>query len=80
MAKSTISEQELREQGWMYLGEYGIKDSKIHVPNQLWRKDDELIIYDPEIERILFREFNEERYQYGSGCRCSLSVGKREHK
>lgn len=57
-----ITEKELSEYGFLYLGEYGVS-TKTHRANQIWRCYDELIIYDPEEERIVWRAFNEPRYQ-----------------
>lgn len=62
MAAKHFTEQELRNIGYMYLGEYGVS-TKDHPANQLWRWRDELIIYDPEENTIVWRAFNEERYQ-----------------
>lgn len=61
MAKKTITEKELIEIGYVYLGEYGGAPPS-HRANQLWRWRDELIIYDPEEERIVWRAYNEPRY------------------
>ena len=60
--KKKTTEQELHDIGYIYLGEYGgaTKDRKA---NQLWRWRDELIIYDPEEEMIIWREWNEPRFQ-----------------
>ena len=58
-----ITEQELFDKGYIYLGEYGAA-TKDHQANQLWRWRDELILYDPEAEMIIWREFNEPRFQH----------------
>ena len=66
MRTAVITEQEMIDQGYFYLGEYGGSQGD-HVPNQLWRKNDELCIYDPEEKRILSSLFNEPRYQNYTG-------------
>lgn len=56
-----LSEKDLVKKGYLYLGEYGVS-TKVHPANQLWRFRDELVIYDPEEQRIVWRQFNEPRY------------------
>jgi hypothetical protein len=77
----TVTEAQLTEKGFEYLGEFGCC-TKQHKANQLWAWRDELVIYDPEEERIIWREYNEPRYQenYTNKPNGSLSVGRREHK
>jgi hypothetical protein len=58
----SITEQQMSEIGYVYLGEYGVA-TKEHRANQLWRWRDELVLYDSEEERIVWREYNEPRYQ-----------------
>jgi hypothetical protein len=67
-----MTEQQLIDAGYDYVGKHG--------NNELWRKRDELIIYDPDEERIVWSAFNEERYQFGSGRTGDLHIGEREHK
>lgn len=62
MCQEKITEQQLSEIGYEYLGEYG-SACKEHRANQLWRWRDELVLYDPEEQRIIWRETNEPRYQ-----------------
>lgn len=76
----TVTEEQLAEKGFEYLGEFGCCN-KQHKANQLWRWRDELIIYDPEAQRIIWREFNEPRYQenYFNHQTSDLHVGERRH-
>lgn len=78
MKNQTYSEQELFDLGYVYLGVMG-GETKSQTPNQLWRFMDELIIYDPETQTIIFREYNEPRYQcnYFNEQTGDLSVGRR---
>lgn len=79
MKPDKITEQQLSEIGYEYLGEM-CGETKLHKPNQLWRWRDELIIYDPEEEMIIWREYNEPRYQTSlTGKTGSLAVGERRH-
>ena len=55
------SEQDLKDKGFVYLGEFGCC-CKQHRANQLWRFRDELIIYDPEDEHIIWRAYDKPRY------------------
>jgi len=64
--KKKTTEQDLVNAGYDYLGPYG-QATRDREPNQLWRKHDELIIYDPEEERIIWSQFNEPRYQTRGG-------------
>jgi len=75
-----ITEQQMSEIGYEYLGEYGVAN-KEHRANQLWRWRDELVLYDPEEERIVWRETNEPRYQcdYFHKGTSDLHVGERRH-
>ena len=57
-----ITERELLDKGFTYLGEFGVCN-KCHRANQLWRLWDEMIIYDPEDQRIIWRQLDEPRYQ-----------------
>lgn len=73
----TVTEEELTQKGFEYLGEFGCCN-KQHRANQLWRWRDELIIYDPEDQRIIWREYNEPRYQFSlTGKTGTLAVGVR---
>lgn len=81
METKTYTEQELFEIGYIYLGVLG-GETKSQLPNQLWRFRDELIIWNPEDGTIVFREYNEPRYQcnYFNEPTTDLHVGEREHK
>ena len=50
-----ISEKEFQDTGYLYLEEHGTTTSKIYQANQLWLNFTswDLIIYDPDDERIL---------------------------
>ncbi|MEI6529700.1 MAG: hypothetical protein WCN88_04910 [Candidatus Falkowbacteria bacterium] len=52
------TEQEMRDLGYVYLGESS-PNTKDHRANQLWKWRDELVIYNPEEERIIWRETDE---------------------
>ena len=71
----------MSEIGYVYLGEYG-NTTKDHRANQLWSWRDELVIYDPEEERIVRRETEEPRYQknYFNEKLVGLHVGERSGK
>ena len=60
-----VSEQELQEKGYLYLGDYGVSRSKLYRANQIWLNysDGDLIIYDPDDEKILRSIQKEPRYQ-----------------
>lgn len=80
MNKQPITEEQMSEIGYEYLGEYGVA-TKEHRSNQLWRWRDELVLYDPEEQRIVWREFNEPRYQcdYKKEVK-PFNFGRKEHK
>jgi hypothetical protein len=73
-----ITVEKLREVGYEYLGKMCVDNSR-HEPNQLWRWRDELIIYDPEEQQVIYRQFNEPRYQcnYTNEQTSDLHVGER---
>lgn len=75
-----VTEEQLAEKGFEYLGEFGCCN-KQHRANQLWAWRDELVIYDPEDQRIIWREYNEPRYQcnYTNVPTTNLHVGERRH-
>lgn len=78
MKTTKYTEQELFEIGYEYLGVMG-GSTKDHEANQLWRFRDEMIIWNPEDGSIIYREYNEPRYQqnyYGEKIG-DLSVGRR---
>ena len=64
--KKKTTEQDLLNAEYVYLGEYGYS-TESRQANQLWRKHDELILYDPEEERIVWSQFDEARYQTRGG-------------
>lgn len=69
MKPAKITEDELQKIGYEYLGEMCC-ETKLHTPNQLWRWRDELIIYDPETQTVVWRWYNEPHYQcdyFGQG-------------
>jgi len=64
MKKIKVTEKDLQDIGFIYLGELGCC-CKQHRANQLWRWRDELVIYDPEEETVVWRTYNESRYMTG---------------
>jgi len=84
MKPNQLSEDDLIKQGYEYLSEYGTP-TKEHLSNQLWRLNDDLVVYDPEALRIIAtypQEKKQPRYQknYFNEKTSDLHVGERRHK
>lgn len=79
MKTKQYTELDLKGLGYVYLGEYGVSN-KDHPANQLWRWRDELILYDPESQEIIWRQWNEPRFQTIVEPLPHVFFGRREHK
>jgi hypothetical protein len=64
--KAKTTEQDLLNGDYVYLGVYGVAPEGVK-PNELWRRHDELVLFDPEEERIIWKQLNEPRYQTKGG-------------
>lgn len=52
MKTKKLTEQDLFDMGYDYIGEIG-NETHEHEPNQIWRRNGEEVVYNPEEEELL---------------------------